>query len=159
GDSIILVEADSGDQLQGACTLTDDGTKATFVPAEDLLPDSEYTLIAFGLEIEPLAENVDPMGTEEATFTTLAELAIVATTPEDGDENILPSVNPSVEFNQPITIDDDCPISLTSNGSDVDGDCELSDDGTEVSFIPDEELDEGDHQLVIEADKVTPEDE
>src|SRR5699024_7104390 len=148
---------------QLSCEVTEDATKVTITPDEPLKPSSIYELVIDNEAIKAADADAKPMDDEVVvTFTTLANLAVVSTTPQAGDKNVLPSVTPTVEFNQPVVMDDECAISLVKRDTDgvetpVAGECELSEDGNEIQFNPSEPLDEGDYRLVVDADKVTAE--
>lgn len=148
---------------QLSCEVTEDGTKVTITPADTLKPSSTYELVIDSEGIKAADDDAAPMDDEVVVrFDTLANLAVVSTTPQAGDKNVLPSVTPTVEFNQPVVMDDECAISLVKRDTDgvetpVAGECELSEDGNGIQFSPDEPLDEGDYRLVVDADKVTAE--
>jgi|GEM_PF-2566285 len=145
------------------CEVTEDGTKVTVTPAEPLKPSSTYELVIDSEGVAAADEEADPMDDREVvTFETLANLAVVSTTPEAGAQNVLPSITPAVEFNQPVVMGDECAINLVKLDADgvetpVAGECELSEEGNEIQFNPNDPLDEGDYRLVVDADRVTAE--
>lgn len=159
--NVRLSETAANEPLSTNCAVTEDGTKAVLTPAQPLQPSHTYELVLDSTGVKAKDATAESMAaTTKVKFTTLSSLEVVGTSPEHGDKNILPNVLPNVEFNQPIIMDEaDCAVSLSKYHSDgvetsVAGSCDVSADGKTVVFTPNEALEKGDYQLVVEASKV-----
>lgn len=160
--NVRLSETTTNSVLPASCAVTEDGTKVVLTPAQPLQPSHTYELVLDSTGVKAGDTAAEPMATTTTVkFSTLSNLEVVGTTPEDGDKNILPNILPSVEFNQPISMDEaDCALTLSKHDSDgvetpVAGSCDVSADGKEVVFTPEAVLEEGDYRLVVDAGKVS----